>query len=121
MLADGDDCILIGTGSEVETALAARELLAAEGIGARVVSMPSFELFAEQPALYRAAVPPPERTARVAVEAATPFGWHRWVGERGRIVAIDRFGESGPGPEVLAHLGITPEAVARAARDTLSG
>jgi transketolase len=120
VLADGDDCILIGTGSEVSVALAARDLLAADGIGARVVSMPSFELFAAQDEAYRASVLPPGRTARVAVEAASPFGWERWTGDRGEIVAIDRFGASAPGEEVLAKLGITPEAVAEAARRSLS-
>jgi transketolase len=116
VLAEGDDCILIGTGSEVSVALAARELLAAEGVGARVVSMPSFELFAAQPADYRDEVLPPAVTARVSVEAACSLGWHRWVGDRGRVVSIDRFGESAPGPEVMADLGITAEAVAEAAR-----
>jgi transketolase len=116
VLAEGDDVILIGTGSEVSVAVAARDLLAGEGIGARVVSMPSFELFAAQPASYRDAVLPPDRPARVSVEAAASFGWRQWVGDAGRIVAIDRFGESAPGPEVMADLGITPEAVAEAAR-----
>jgi transketolase len=116
VLAGGDDCILIGTGSEVAVALAARDLLAREGIGARVVSMPSFELFEAQPAMYRADVLPPELRARVSVEAARSFGWHRWVGDGGQTVAIDRFGESAPGREALADLGITAEAVAEAAR-----
>ncbi len=120
VLADGDDCILIGTGSEVSVALGARRLLAADGISARVVSMPSFELFAAQPSSYRDAVLPPGLRARVSVEAACSFGWHRWVGDGGRIVAIDRFGESAPGPEVLADLGITPEAVAEAARSLVT-
>jgi transketolase len=116
VLAEGDDVILIGTGSEVSVAVAARDLLAGEGIGARVVSMPSFELFAAQPASYRDAVLPPDRRARVSVEAAASFGWRQWVGDAGRIVAVDRFGESAPGPEVMADVGITPEAVAGAAR-----
>jgi transketolase len=116
VLAEGDDVILIGTGSEVSVAVAARDLLTGEGIGARVVSMPSFELFGVQPASYRDAVLPPDRPARVSVEAAASFGWRQWVGDAGRIVAIDRFGESAPGPEVMADLGITPEAVAEAAR-----
>jgi transketolase len=120
VLAEGGDCILIGTGSEVSVALAARDLLAADGIAARVVSMPSFELFAAQDEAYRRSVLPPERTVRVAVEAASPFGWERWTGDRGEIVAIDRFGASAPGEEVLAQLGITPEAVADAARRSLA-
>ena len=115
VLADGDDCILIGTGSEVQVALAARDLLAADGISARVVSMPSFELFRAQSPDYRDEVLPPGLRARVAVEAASPFGWSEWVGIDGAAVAIDRFGVSAPGPEALAALGITPEAVAAAA------
>ena len=86
VLADGDDCILIGTGSEVHVALAARELLAADGISARVVSMPSFELFRAQEAAYRDEVLPPALRARVAVEAASPFGWDEWVGIDGAVV-----------------------------------
>ena len=86
VLADGDDCILIGTGSEVHVALAARELLAADGISARVVSMPSFELFRAQEAAYRDEVLPPALRARVAVEAASPFGWYEWVGIDGAVV-----------------------------------
>jgi transketolase len=115
VLAEGDDCILIGTGSEVHVALAAREMLAAEGISARVVSMPSFELFRDQTADYRDEVLPPGLRARVAVEAASPFGWSEWVGLDGAAVAIDRFGVSAPGDVALAALGITPEAVAAAA------
>ncbi len=120
VLADGDDCILIGTGSEVSVALAARDLLAADGIGARVVSMPSFELFSAQPAEYRESVLPSAQRARVAVEAAATFGWERWVGLDGAIVGIDRFGMSAPGEEVLRALGITPQAVADAARGLLA-
>jgi transketolase len=120
IVAPGDDCILIATGSEVQLALTARELLSAEGVAARVVSMPSWELFAAQDIGYRDEVLPPGITARVGVEAASPFGWERWTGTRGRVIGIDRFGESAPGPEVMSRLGITPEAVARAAMDSLS-
>jgi transketolase len=119
VLEEGDDCILIATGSEVQVALAARGLLAGEGVSARVVSMPSFELFREQDGAYRDEVLPPGIRARVAVEAASPFGWAEWVGDDGAIVAIDRFGVSAPGPEALAALGITPEAVAEAATGVL--
>jgi len=119
VLEDGDDCILIGTGSEVQVALAARERLAAEGVSARVVSMPSFELFRAQDPAYRDEVLPPGVHVRVAVEAASPFGWAEWVGDRGAVVAIDRFGVSAPGDQALAALGITPEAVAGAARACL--
>ncbi|WP_217913570.1 transketolase [Miltoncostaea marina] len=121
VLADGADCILIATGSEVVTALAARDLLADEGVSARVVSMPSFELFREQDAGYRERVLPPSMPARVAVEAASPFGWAEWTGSAGAVVGIDRFGVSAPGAQALEALGITPEAVAGAARGLLVG
>ena len=120
VVADGDDCALVATGSEVSLALTARELLAAEGISARVISMPSWELFGAQPAEYRDEVLPPSMPARVGVEAASPFGWERWTGTGGRIVAIDRFGESAPGALVMSRLGMTPEAVARAAAESLA-
>ena len=120
VVADGDDCALVATGSEVSLALTARELLAAEGISARVISMPSWELFGAQPAEYRDGVLPPSMPARVGVEAASPFGWERWTGTDGRIVAIDRFGESAPGGLVMSRLGVTPEAVARAAAESLA-
>lgn len=120
VVAPGDACLLIATGSEVSLALAARDLLAAEGVAARVVSMPSWELFAAQPQTYRDEVLPPAITARVAVEAASPFGWERWTGTHGRIVGIDRFGESAPGSEVMDRLGMTPAAVAAAATESLA-
>lgn len=107
--------ILIGTGSEVAVALAAADLLAVRGISARVVSMPSWELFEEQDASYRESVLPAHITARVAVEAGVTLGWERYVGPSGAIVGINRFGESGKGPAVMAHLGITPEHVAEKA------
>ncbi|MGZ8565506.1 MAG: transketolase [Actinomycetota bacterium] len=110
------DLILIATGSEVALAVSAAEILAAEGIGCRVVSMPSWELFENRPASYRQAVLPHSIRARVAVEAGGPNGWHRWVGDDGRIVAIDRFGASAPGATVLAELGFTAERVAQEGR-----
>ncbi len=116
VLEDGDDCILIATGSEVGVAREARGVLAGDGISARVVSMPSFELFRAQERSYRDEVLPPSLTARVAVEAASPFGWSEWVGLTGAVVAIDRFGASAPGPDALAALGITSRAVAEAAK-----
>jgi transketolase len=105
------DVVLIGTGSEVAVALAARDQLAARGIKARVVSMPSWELFDEQDAAYRDSVLPPAVSARVSVEAGVTLGWEHYVGLGGRMVGIDRFGESGKGPAVMAHLGITAENV----------
>jgi len=118
VLADTEgrpDVILIGTGSEVGVALAARDLLAAHGVQARVVSMPSWELFDVQDAAYRESVLPAAVTARVSVEAGVTMGWERYVGSAGAMVGINRFGESGKGPAVMAHLGITPENVARQA------
>jgi transketolase len=116
VVADGSDCILIGSGSEVQVALAARELLAADGVSARVVSMPSFELFRAQSDEYRESVLPGSVTRRVSVEAASALGWHEWVGSDGACIALDRFGASAPGPEVMEALGITAEAVVAAAR-----
>jgi transketolase len=111
------DAVLAATGSEVAVALEARALLAREGIGARVVSMPSWELFAAQPDSYRSQVFPPGRPV-VSVEAGVPLGWERYAG---RQVAVDRFGASAPGPEVYAHLGVTAEAAAAAVRSSIRG
>ncbi len=116
VVADGNDAVLLATGSEVQVALGARDLLAGNGIGARVVSMPSFELFRAQDQAYRDSVLPPDISRRVSVEAASSFGWHEWVGDRGAIVGLDRFGESAPAADVMTDLGITPERVAEAAR-----
>jgi len=122
VLADSDgtpDVILMGTGSEVHLALEARETLAAEGIAARVVSMPCWEAFDDQTEAYRRKVLPPDVRARVAVEAASPMGWGRYVGLDGAVVGIDRFGESAPYEEVYAQVGVTAQAVADAARHVL--
>jgi transketolase len=99
----------------VAVALAARELLAEEGIPVVVVSMPSWELFAAQDRDYRRAVLPPELPT-VAIEAGVSQGWERWAD---RTVAVDRFGASAPGAEVLRRLGVTPQAAAAAVRDVL--
>ncbi len=107
--------VLMATGSEVEIALAARDLLAAQGVAARVVSMPSFELFAQQDADYRDSVLP-RGVPRVAVEAAHPASWYRWVGDTGAIVGIEHFGASAPAPVLYQQFGITAEKVATAAR-----
>jgi transketolase len=111
------DAIVLATGSEVHDALAARETLAGEGIGVRVVSMPCWELFEQQDQAYRDEVLPPAVTARVSVEAGITFGWERWVGPAGRSVGIDRFGASAPGKVVARALGISPEAVVAAVRE----
>jgi len=107
--------VLVATGSELWVALEARDLLATDGIAARVVSMPSWELFAAQDADYRASVLPTE-TPKVSVEAGVAQGWERWVD---RCVSIERFGASAPGEQVLRELGITPDAVAAAARELI--
>ena len=113
---DGEpDVILIGTGTEVGLALDAADALDGE-LKARVVSMPCMDTFGEQDAAYRDSVLPPSVKARVAVEAASPFSWHRWVGDGGAIIGMTDYGASGPAVEVYAHFGITAEAVADAAR-----
>ena len=113
--------ILIGTGSEVQLALGARELLAAEGIAARVVSLPSWELFAQQPEEYRESVLPGHIRARVSVEAGVTEGWQRFVGLDGRSVGVDRFGASAPYQIVFEKLGVTAESVAKTARELVRG
>jgi len=114
--AEGDpDVVLIGSGSEVELAVRAAVMLGENGVRARVVSMPSWELFAQQEERYRAGVLGPAGTPRVAVEAGVTLGWERFVGERGAIVGIDRYGASGPGAKVLEHFGFTAQHVAATA------
>jgi len=120
---EGDDdpqVILIATGSEVHVAMGARTILGERGIRSRVVSLPCWELFEEQPESYRTAVLPPEIDARVTVEAAATVGWERYAGLRGAVVGLDRFGASAPGATVLAELGFTPERVAEAADRVLA-
>ncbi len=117
--AGAPQVILIATGSELQIALAAAELLAAEGIAARVVSMPCEDHFAVQPQEYRDSVLPPAVRARVSVEAAATFGWHRWVGELGETVGMESFGASAPAEALYEHFGITAPAVAAAARRSL--
>ncbi|MHB9026276.1 MAG: transketolase [Armatimonadota bacterium] len=110
------DVILIGTGSEVHLALEAGKALAAEGINARVVSLPSWELFDAQPAEYRESVLPAAVRARVAVEAGTTFGWERYLGFEGVAIGMQRFGASAPAEILYEQFGITAEHVVRAAR-----
>ncbi|GHK02298.1 transketolase [Streptomyces sp. Y2F8-2] len=114
------DVILIATGSEVQLAVAARERLEAEGVGTRVVSMPSVEWFEEQPAEYRERVLPPSVKARVAVEAGIGLTWYRYVGDAGRIVSLEHFGASADAKTLFAEFGFTPENVAAAARESLA-
>ena len=118
--ASPPDALLIATGSEVHLALEAARLADAEGIAARVVSMPSWELFAAQPQAYRDSVLPPSVTARVSVEAGATLGWERWIGERGVAVGLDRFGASAPGAVAMRELGFTPERVLEALREAIA-
>ncbi|MDX3342046.1 MULTISPECIES: transketolase [Streptomyces] len=113
------DVILVATGSEVHIALEARELLAAEGSDARVVSMPCREWFAEQPYTYQDEVLPPAVRARVSVEAAVAQGWRDVVGDAGRMVSLEHFGASAAYERLYEEFGITPRAVAEAARDSM--
>jgi len=113
------DVILIGTGSEVQLAVAARETLEAEGVKTRVVSAPSLEWFAEQDEAYREQVLPASVTARVSVEAGLALSWRDIVGDRGRSVSIEHFGASADYKTLFQKFGITAEAVVAAARETL--
>jgi len=110
------DLILLATGSEVALALEAGQRIAAEnGNGVRVVSMPCWELFEEQPQSYRDEVLPPDVRARLSVEAGVAQGWERWVGDDGDSLALDRFGASAPGDIVMKELGYNVDnVVARA-------
>ncbi|MBS1596497.1 MAG: transketolase [Bacteroidetes bacterium] len=110
------DVILIATGSEVQIAMEAQQQLLKSEINARVVSMPSWELFRQQPEDYRHSVLPPAVTARIAIEAGSPQGWGEWVGEKGRVVGISKFGASAPEKELFQHYGLTAEAVVSIAK-----
>ena len=112
VVAEGDDAIVIATGSEVALALEARELLEKAGVSCRVVSMPCWELFEAQADDYRESVLPEAVKARVSVEAGVTFGWRRYLGEKGRAIGIDRFGASAPGNTIFEKIGLTPESVA---------
>jgi transketolase len=115
------DLILIATGSEVSLALAAREKLASRGVSARVVSMPSWEIFERQPREYQTQVLPSGVAARLSVEAGSPFGWERWVGAAGAIVGLRRFGASAPGKILFEKLGFSAEAIVERAVELLDG
>jgi transketolase len=120
VLADSDsgtpDVILMATGSEVSLALEARDDLQREGIGARVVSMPCWELFDRQPQDYRDHVLPPSVRARVAIEQASTLGWYRYVGDAGAVVGMHTFGASAPLKQLLVNFGFTPDRVTEVAR-----
>jgi transketolase len=115
IVAEGDDATIVATGSEVEVALGARDLLARKGIAARVVSMPSMELFRERPADEQEEVLPYDVPV-VAVEAASPFGWHEFADD---VVGLTRFGASAPAPVLYQELGITADVVAERVAELL--
>lgn len=116
---DKIDVILIGAGSEVQLAVGAQEKLAAEGISASVVSMPSMDLFEKQSEEYKQSVLPKEVTKRVAVEMGSSFGWHKYVGFDGEVIAIDTFGASAPGGLLMEKFGFTVDNVVAAAKKVL--
>jgi transketolase len=113
------DVLLLATGSEVVLCLDSHKRLKAEGIKARVVSMPSWELFDDQPQEYRDRVLPPDVTARVSVEQASTFGWARYVGATGHSIGMRSFGASAPLKDLMKKFGFTPEHVVAAAREQL--
>ena len=118
--ADGGRVVLIGTGSEVQLAVAARDALAGKGIDARVVSMPSMDVFADQDADYRDSVIPPEVRARVSVEAGIAQPWYRWIGDAGEHVGIEHFGASADAVTLFREFGITADAVVAAAERSVA-
>jgi len=124
VLVDASDgkpeVILIGTGSEVSLCVSAYEQLTKEGVKARVVSLPSWDLFEKQPQSYKDEVLPPSVGARVAVEQASTFGWARWVGPTGNVVGMTTFGASAPIKDLQKKFGFTVENVVKAARETMS-
>jgi transketolase len=113
--------ILMASGSEVALIVEAGQRLAAHGIAVRLVSFPSWELFAEQDASYQAAVLPPAVKARLAVEAGVSLGWHRWVGSQGRVIGLDRYGVSAPAKQAFEHLGLTVDQIEQVAAELLEG
>lgn len=105
------DLILMATGSEVEIIVKAAQQLEEKGVATRVVSMPCIDLFEEQDDSYKETVLPPDVSARISIEASSPYGWHKYTGSNGIVMGIDRFGESAPYEEVYEHLGLTVEKV----------
>ncbi len=119
VLADGTDAIVIATGSEVAVALAARTELATQNVSVRVVSMPCWELFAEQDSDYRESVLPAARWQRISIEAGVTHGWRQHIGDRGIAIGIDRYGMSAPGDIAMEKLGMTAARVVSAAAQLL--
>jgi transketolase len=114
------EVILIGTGSEVSLCVGAFESLKAEGVAARVVSMPSWELFEQQDEAYRDSVLPPDVKARVSVEAASAMGWDRYTGKDGAVIGMHSFGSSAPIKDLMKKFGFAPDKVLAAARDQIA-
>ena len=124
ILRDSDgtpDIILIASGSEVKVALEAQETLEKEDIAARVVSMPSWELFEKQEAAYKEKVFPQTVKKRIAIEAGATMGWYKYITDEGAVIGIDRFGESAPGEELMEEFGFTPENVVKQAKQLIKG
>jgi transketolase len=123
ILADAPDgkpeVLLLATGSEVSLCVEAYEKLSKEGIKARVISMPSWELFEKQSKEYQDLVLPPKVKARVSVEMATTFGWSRYVGQTGKSIGMHTFGDSAPLKDLLKHFGFTPDHVVTAAKEQI--
>jgi transketolase len=113
------DVILMGTGSEVGLCLEAAKKLEDDGVKARVVSMPCMDTFTHADESYREEVLPAACRARVAVEAASPLGWDKWIGEAGCFLGMETFGESGPAKDVYEHFGITADHAVELARKTM--
>jgi transketolase len=118
--SDDPDIVIVATGSEVQLAVAAAAELVADGVHARVVSMPCLEWFDAQPQEYRETVLPPSVRARVAVEAGSPLSWWRVVGDKGRVVGIDHYGASADQATLFREFGVTTGAVVAAARETVA-
>ena len=110
------DAIILASGSEVKLALEAAEELAKDGIRARIVSMPCWELFDDQPQDYKDSVLPENVAVRVAIEAGATLGWHKYVGIRGKVIGLDHFGASAPINDLFSHFGITTESVVQAVK-----
>jgi transketolase len=117
--ASAPNAIIIATGSEVAIAVEAAAQLNADGQAVRVVSMPCVEAFERQDAAYREQVLPTAITARVAVEAGSTDGWYRWIGSQGKVIGLDRYGESAPGGQVYAHFGFTADNIVATVQEVL--
>ena len=111
--------LLIATGAEVHITLEAQKMLAKKGVAARVINMPSWEIFEEQSVDIKKRILPPSVKNRIAVEAGIPMGWERYVGSKGKVIGIDGFGASAPGGTVLKKYGFTAEKIVAAALEML--